>query len=163
MAMSGPAAAQEVFAGLYSHAVDTPLTLGGDLEPGVDVQLGWRESGLGRSGLARRLQPYALISAHSAGVTHFAAVGLSARFGDKFYVRPGLGIAVHTGSAGKYMRYDRIAFGSRVLFEPELGVGVQIDPRWSVEASWVHLSHAQLFGRENPGMDSIGLRLNRRF
>ena len=32
--------------------------------------------------------------------------------------------------------------------------------RISVEGSWVHMSHAQLFGRQNPGMDNIGVRLN---
>ena len=46
------------------------------------------------------------------------------------------------------------------LFEPEFGLGVQASDRLSVEASWVHLSHAQLFSRQNPGIDTIGLRLN---
>ena len=32
--------------------------------------------------------------------------------------------------------------------------------RLSIEASWVHMSHAQLFGRENPGIDNLGVRLN---
>ena len=53
--------------------------------------------------------------------------------------------------------------GSRILFAPEIGVGAQLTDRVSVEASWVHLSHAQLFSRHNPGMDTIGLRLNYRF
>ena len=76
------------------------------------------------------------------------------------YVRPGLGIAIHNGSADKFFRTDKIAFGSRVLFEPELGVGAQVNRRLSVEASWVHMSHAQLFGGENPGIDNLGVRLN---
>jgi len=29
-----------------------------------------------------------------------------------------------------------------------------------MEASWVHMSHAQLFGRENPGIDNLGVRMN---
>ena len=60
----------------------------------------------------------------------------------------------------KFFRTDRIAFGSRVLFEPELGIGTRINNRLSVEASWVHMSHAQLFGGENPGIDNLGVRLN---
>ena len=75
---------------------------------------------------------------------------------------PGLGIAVHDGSAGKYYRTDKIAFGSRVLFEPELALGMQVSRRFSVEASWVHMSHAQVFGPENPGIDNLGVRLNLR-
>ncbi len=70
-----------------------------------------------------------------------------------------LGIAIHNGSASKYFRSDRIAFGSRVLFEPELGIGTRLNNRLSIEASWVHMSHAQLFGRENPGIDNLGIRL----
>jgi hypothetical protein len=80
--------------------------------------------------------------------------------GRQIYFRPGLGIAVHTGSAGKYYRTDKIAFGSRVLFEPEIALGTQISKRVSVEASWVHMSHAQIFGKENPGIDNLGMRFN---
>jgi len=87
-------------------------------------------------------------------------VGLSAKFGRSIYVRPGLGIAIHNGSAGKFFNPDKIAFGSRVLFEPEIAVGTRINDRLSIEASWIHMSHAQLFGGENPGIDNLGLRLN---
>lgn len=149
-----PAAAGEFFGGIYAHDVDTFLTKSG-FEPGMDVQLGWRGEPFGNT----VVQPYAFVSAHTEGETHFAAVGLSAKFGDRIFIRPGVGIAVHTGSADNFQRTDRIAFGSRVLFEPELGIGAEINDRMSVEASWVHLSHAQVFGRQNPGMDSIGVRL----
>ena len=148
-----PAAAGEIFGGVYAHDVDTFLTKSG-FEPGMDLQLGWRGDRIGST----VLQPYAFLSAHTEGETHFAAVGVSAKLGDRIFIRPGVGIAVHTGSAGDFQRTDRIAFGSRILFEPELGIGAEINERMSIEASWVHLSHAQIFGRQNPGMDSIGVR-----
>jgi hypothetical protein len=99
---------------------------------------------------------------NTAGDTSYAAVGLSAKFGHSIYIRPGLGIAIHTGSAEKFqdLSNDKIDFGSRVLFEPEVGVGTQLNDRLSIEASWVHMSHAQLFGRQNPGIDNLGVRLN---
>jgi hypothetical protein len=50
-----------------------------------------------------------------------------------------------------------------VLFEPELGIGAQVTDRLSVEASWVHMSHARLFSRQNPGIDNLGVRLNLAF
>jgi hypothetical protein len=153
--VSSPAAAGEIFGGVYVHDVDTPLSRSG-IESGADIQLGWRGGRIGGT----RLQPYVFGSAHTAGKTHFAAAGISAKFGDRFYIRPGVGIAVHSGSAGNFYRTDRIAFGSRVLFEPELGIGAQVNDRLSIEGSWVHLSHAQLFGRQNPGMDSFGVRVN---
>ncbi|RST30023.1 acyloxyacyl hydrolase [Sphingomonas ginkgonis] len=151
---AAPAQAGELFGGLYKHAVDTPLSLGGGLEHGVDLQLGLR----GRPVLWK-LQPYAFGALNSNGDTDYAAAGLSARFGRRIFVRPGLGLAIHNGSAGRYYRSDRIAFGSRILFEPELGIGTDLGDRVSLEASWVHLSHAQLFSRENPGIDNIGARL----
>jgi hypothetical protein len=50
--------------------------------------------------------------------------------------------------------------GSRLVFEPELAIGYRLAPRISVEAALVHRSHAGLFNsRQNPGMDSLGLRL----
>ncbi len=150
-----PAQAGELFGGVYIHDIDTPLTRSG-IEGGVDVQVGWRGGRIGPT----PLQPYVFAAANTAGETHYAAAGISAKFGKKLYVRPGLGIALHSGSSGNFQRPDRIAFGSRLLFAPELGVGVQLSERASMEASWVHMSHAQLFGRQNPGIDNIGVRVN---
>jgi hypothetical protein len=144
-----------VFGGLYVHDVKLPTDESG-IEGGADVQLGYRFDKIA----ATPLQPYIFGALNTAGQTSYAAVGLSAKFGRGIYIRPGLGIAIHNGSAGKFFRTDKIAFGSRVLFEPELGVGTQINDRLSIEASWVHMSHAQLFGHENPGIDNLGVRLN---
>src|SRR6476469_3093466 len=150
------ATAAEVFGGIHVHDVKTPLDKSG-IEDGVDFSLGIRGGGM----FGTRLQPYAFGALNSAGQTNYAAVGISARFGlgKSWYIRPGIGLAIHDGSAGKFYRTDKIAFGSRVLFEPELGIGTQINDRLSIEASWVHMSHAQLFGRENPGIDNLGVRL----
>jgi lipid A 3-O-deacylase len=152
-----PAHASEIFGGLYVHDVDTPLSLGG-VEEGADVQLGWRGARIGST----PLQPYAFAAVNSAGKTHYAAVGISAKFGDAIFVRPGLGLLVHTGSAENFQDSsdNETEFGSRVLFEPELGIGARIDSRTTIEASWVHLSHAQIFGKQNPGMDNFGVRLS---
>ena len=153
-AIPGAAWADELFGGIHVHDVKTPLDKAG-IEGGMDVSVGWRGDRIGRT----PLQPYAFGALNIAGETSYAAVGLSAKFGDKVFIRPGLGIAVHSGSAANHFRRDRLAFGSRLLFEPELGVGTRINDRLSIEASWVHMSHAQLFGRENPGIDNIGMRL----
>lgn len=156
-AIAAPAQAGEIFGGVYKHAVDTPLTLGGNLEDGYDFQIGYRG---GKIISGTGLQPYAFGALNSAGDTSYAAAGLSWKFGDRIFIRPGLGLAIHNGSAANFNRTDRIAFGSRVQFEPELGVGAQLSDRVSIEASWVHMSHSQLFGHQNPGIDNIGMRLN---
>jgi lipid A 3-O-deacylase len=152
---SAPASAGEVFGGVYVHDVKLPTDKSG-LESGVDFQVGYRGSSIAHT----PLQPYIFGALNSSGNTNYAAVGLSAKFGRAIYVRPGLGIAVHSGSASSHFRTDKVAFGSRILFEPELSVGTTINDRLSLDASWVHMSHAQLFGRENPGIDNLGLRLN---
>ena len=94
MATATPAQAGELFGGLYVHGVDTPLTLGGSPEGGVDFQLGYRG---GPIITGTGLEPYAFAALNSKGDTHYAAAVLSWKFGDRIYVRPGLGIAVHTG------------------------------------------------------------------
>jgi lipid A 3-O-deacylase len=157
-----PAVAAEVFGGLYVHGVDTPLTLGGSPEGGFDVQLGVRG---GPIIPGTKLEPYVFGALNSKGDTSYAAVGLSWKFGDRIYIRPGLGIGVHTGSAGRFDHddHDHIDFGSRILFEPEVGIGARVSDRLTIEASWVHLSHATLLSGQNPGIDNIGARLNFRF
>ncbi len=155
-AFPSAAIAGEVFGGLYRHGVDTPLTLGGSPEGGVDLQLGYRTGPIRGTELA----PYAFGALNSTGDTSYAAIGMAWKFGDRIYVRPGIGLAIHNGSASNFNRTDRIAFGSRILFEPELGIGVSLNERATMEASWVHLSHATLFGDQNPGIDNIGLRFN---
>ncbi|MBA3729582.1 MAG: acyloxyacyl hydrolase [Sphingomonas sp.] len=149
--------AQEVFGGIYAHAVGTKLSLGSSRESGVDFQIGYRGGNIIRG---TKLQPYVLGALNSKGDTSYAAAGLSWKFGDRFYVRPGLGVAIHNGSTEDFVLDDRIAFGSRLLIESEVGVGARINERLTIEASLVHLSHGQIFGGQNPGIDNIGVRLN---
>ena len=118
-----PAQADEIVGGLYVHDVDTILTIAG-VEKGADVQIGWRGERIGKT----PLQPYAFVAINTAGETNYGAIGLSAKFGNRFFIRP--------------------------------GIGTRINDRMTIEASWVHMSHATLFGDQNPGIDNIGARLS---
>ena len=157
LALPTPAAAAELFGGAYVHDVDTPLTLSG-IEGGVDLMAGLRGGKIGPT----PLQPYAFVAVNTAGETSYGAIGLSAKFGDRIYFRPGLGLAIHTGSTKNFSDSDngKIDFGSRLLFEPEVAVGARLNDRLSIEASWIHMSHATLLSRQNPGIDNFGVRLN---
>ena len=162
-ALAVPAQAGEVFAGAYAHGVGTPLTFYTG-EDGADVELGYRFGGIEALAAVGRPAPYVFGSLNTRGDTSFAGAGLSWKLGNgPVYVRPGVGLVVHDGPS------DRIdpatgrhtELGSRVLFAPELGVGARVTDKLSVEASWVHISHAQLFnGAQNPGIDMMGVRLN---
>ena len=55
----------------------------------MDVSLGYRGGRIG----APPLQPYVFGALNTAGNTSYAAVGISAKFGGKIYVRPGIGLA----------------------------------------------------------------------
>ncbi|MEO6198741.1 MAG: acyloxyacyl hydrolase [Sphingomicrobium sp.] len=154
---ASPAAAGELFGGVYVHDVDTPLTKSG-IEGGADIMAGYRFGKIA----ATPIQPYAFVAVNTAGETNYGAIGISAKFGDKVYIRPGIGLAIQTGSSKNFSdpTNGKIDFGSRILFEPELGIGVRLAPRATIEASWVHMSHATLLSRQNPGIDNFGLRFN---
>lgn len=161
LAGSSGAQAAELFGGVYAHDVDTPLTKGG-FEDGADIQLGWRGDRIGLLRVIGAPSPHAFASISSASDTDFVAAGLSWKIGHRFYLRPGIGLAIHDRDSRVVRDGRRLDLGSRILFEPEIAVGYQVSERFSVDASWVHLSHAQLFSGQNPGMDSFGLRLNYR-
>jgi hypothetical protein len=154
-----PAQASEIFAGLLAHDVDTPLTKGG-FEGGADLQLGWRGDRLRALRFIGSPSPYAYASIATGGKTHLAAAGIGWRLGGRLFVRPGIGMAIHSRSSHGVINGIRTDLGSRILFAPEVGLGYQINDRVAVEATWVHVSHGQLLSRQNPGMDSIGVRLS---
>ena len=103
-------------------------------------------------------------SVNTAGDTKFAGIGVSRKFDlGPVYLRPGVGLVVHDApslrvSPASGLRTD---LGSRVLFEPEIAIGMAVAPRVSLEASWVHISNARVFNsQQNPGIDAIGVRAN---
>lgn len=163
--VASPAAAQEVFIGLADHGVETPFTFDTE-EGGADLQAGYRFAPIDGLSAIGKPAPYVIASVNTKGDTSFVGAGLAWTIGKgPVYLRPGVGLVVHDGpdrrvdSTGTF----RTELGSRVLFEPELGLGVRVSPRVSIEANWSHISHARLFNAEqNPGIDMIGLRLNYR-
>ena len=159
---AAPAAgASEAWLGVFGH--DLPVGVADCcFEHGADLQPGLRTGPLVAAPPFGDLRLYALGSANTAGGVPFAAAGAAWRFPigrTGLYLQPGLGAAVQFGSDAKYqVRPDRLYLGSRVLFEPELSLGWRVDRRWAVEATYLHLSHAQLAGRQNPGLDDVGMR-----
>lgn len=142
----------------------------------VDMQLLYRTKPL-RFALKPRLT--AKLQINTAGRTSFASVGAEWRqhvLQNRVYGQIGIGLTVHDGyrftpdpfepglSIGEAQRrFDvyrrRTSFGSQILFNPNASIGVRLSRRWAVEATWEHFSHRQLFSKQNPGIDNIGLRL----
>ncbi len=154
-----PAAADELWGAATGHGIDTPFTLKTG-EAGRDLQVGWRGDKIEALNIIGKPSPYVLASVILNDQTSLIAAGVSWKIGSKFYIRPGIGLAVHDGPiprAGANQR--RTDLGSRILFEPEFAVGLKLTERLTIEGSWVHVSNATLLSRQNPGLDLIGIRL----
>ena len=159
---ASPARGDEFFVGAFAHDVATPVTRSGQ-ENGLGINLGWRGGRIDWLSFVGTAQPHAYALISTVGDTSFASVGVGWRIGGRVYARPALGLAVHNGPDFDEATPDRIAFGSRIVFSPEISAGVQVSERVAVEATWIHFSHAQLFSGHNPGSDNFGVRLNYRF
>ena len=160
---ASPAAAQEVFGGIYKHGVDTPFTFDTG-EGGVDVAAGVRFGGIEALSAIGSPEPYVIGALNTRGDTSFAGAGVAWTIGKgPVYVRPGIGLVVHDAPELRvnYATAMRTDLGSRVLFEPEIGVGYRVSERASVEAHWMHISQGQIFdSQQNPGIDMMGVRVN---
>jgi lipid A 3-O-deacylase len=176
-----PARAGEAFAGLYAHDVDDSISYG-KFEDGAQIVAGVRTTALDELAFLGKPRVHLMAGVNTSGGTNYIATGLAwrFRFAERFYIQPGIGLAVHDGHvnlpspdepglspAERLKRlYDfqtKLDLGSRVLFEPELSLGWKATPRMSVELSWIHLSHGRLAGHYNPGVADVGLRVLYRY
>jgi len=183
LACAGPATAAELMAGAYIHDaafIGGALGTGSaDREKGADIELGVRSDRIEWLRLIGAPQAHAFVSVNTDGTSDFVAAGLSwpIRITQKFYFRPGLGLAYTDGKVGLppvnapglspaeiQRRLDlfntRIDFGSRTLFEPELNLGYRFSPKVAAELSWVHISNGEIFHHgKNQGLDDVGVRV----
>jgi lipid A 3-O-deacylase len=153
-----PVMAQEVYVGSSFHGVDTPFSLE-TFERGSDLQAGIRSAPIAALKAIGRPSAYVHAQVSLQGNTSLVASGLSWKFGRKFYVRPGIGLALHNDKIPEFRGRKRIDLGSRILFEPEIALGAKLSERAAFEVSWVHVSHATLLSKQNPGLEFIGARL----
>jgi lipid A 3-O-deacylase len=156
MGWTAPALADQAWVGFYDHDVTIAQTA---FEGGYDIKAGWIGKPISGLRAVGAPAPHVLVSKSLSGKTDYVAAGLNWTFGTRFYARPGIGIAVHNGPSRAFRGGERVDLGSRVVFEPELALGWRLNERLALEASWIHLSHATLFSRQNRGMDSMGVRL----
>jgi len=183
LGLAGPAAAAELVLGVYAHDVtflgDAIGSGAAGREGGADIEIGVRSARIGALHAIGSPQAHAFVSLNTDNTSNFVAAGLSwpTRLTDRFYFRPGLGLAYTDGKAGLpavnapgltpqeiqrrlHLYNTRIDFGSQTLFEPELNLGVRLSDRVSAELSWVHISNGEIFHHgKNQGLDDAGLRV----
>jgi lipid A 3-O-deacylase len=149
------ARADQLWIGLYQHDVTMSET---KFETGQDIKAGWIGDPIESFRSIGRPALHLLVSKSLNWGTNYVAAGLNWTFGTRVYVRPGIGLSVNDGPSRAYREGRRVDLGSPVTFEPELALGWRATERVSLEASWVHLSHATIFSRQNRGIDSLGVR-----
>lgn len=157
---AAPARAGDLLAGVLAHNADLGITVH-PVEGGADVQVGYRTLQISWLHWGD-FRAHVIGEANLSGGVDFAAAGLSYRvhLGRDFYIAPGIGGAVQDGDTHQFqVRPDRLSLGSRLLFEPELTAGWHATDRLAVEFIYDHLSHGQLAGAQNPGVDNIGVRM----
>jgi hypothetical protein len=176
-----PALAGEAFLGGYAHAIGDGLSVDKSDEAGAQVIGGYRTGRIEALGVLGKPSFHLVGAVNTAGGVNYAAAGFDWRIpvgGSRFYVRPGVGIAIHDGEVDLPDPYDpaisgeerarRLAdktldLGSRVLAELQLGLGFQATERLSLELSWEHISHGRLAGDQNPGLSDLGVSATYRF
>jgi hypothetical protein len=176
----------ELSAGLLAQGVLIPAK---KAPPGSFIE-GSEESGTQAAELLWRgkpvrkilwMRPTAKLHLNLSGRTSFVAVGGEWRqhlLRRRLYVQAGFGLAVHDGNrftpdpfvpgltqaeaAARYELYRyRTAFGSRILFNPSLSAGLRLSSKMAMEGVLEHYSHKQVFNRQNPGINLVGVRLVR--
>ncbi|WP_397400066.1 acyloxyacyl hydrolase [Phenylobacterium sp.] len=172
-----PAMAGEALLGVYAHDISDRVSFGG-YENSPQIVAGVRTASLDELAFVFKPRVHLIVGVNTRGGTNYAAAGLSWRFNfadGRFYFQPGIGAAIHTAKvnlpspdepglspAERQRRLvdwqTKLDLGSRVLFEPEWSLGWKATNRLSLELSWIHLSHAQLAGKQNPGLGDFGLR-----
>jgi hypothetical protein len=180
---AAPVRAAEVYGGLFKHDVTflgefVGLGAAGR-EGGTDLHLGLRSDRLETLSVLGRPQANVMVSLNSNNTSNYVAAGLdwAIPLSRSVYFRPGFGLAYTDGWAGlppvnapgispaeiqrRLVLYNtRIDFGSKVLFNPEVALGVRFNARWAVEFSYTHLSNGQIFHTgKNQGLDDAGARL----
>jgi hypothetical protein len=180
--LAGPALAGEAMLGVYAHDISDRVSFGG-FEHGQQIVGGYRTSQIDELSVLFKPRAHFIVGVNTQGGTDYAAAGFSWRFnfgGDRFYFEPGIGAAIHTGAVNLPSPYEpglppaeaarrlynwqtKLDLGSRVLFEPEWSLGWKATDRVSFELSWIHMSHAQLAGPQNPGLGDFGVRAIYRF
>lgn len=176
----------EIAVGILEHGVRKPFR--GPPPPGFDLYESEEEQGSVDIQLVYRSRPLSValkprftarLQVNTVGDTSFASAGAEWRqhvLRGRVYGQVGIGLALHDGyrftpdplepglpPQEVLRRFDlqatRTSFGSRVLFNPNLSVGVRLTDRVAAEAAFEHFSHAGIFGEQNPGINNLGVRI----
>lgn len=127
-------------------------------------------------------QPYIGGTFNVEGKTNYGGAGLLWRknLNKKIYSDFALGLVIHDGTLDLEDSlaqsraegsttpiadaFSRNFYGSRILFRPQLTLGVNFSEEWAVEGFVEHISHAGLLSDgPNEGSDAAGFRINRKF
>ena len=161
----------EVRFGVLEH--DTELGGGESKEEGFDVGVEIVSSPITQLSLIGSPRAVFGFQVNSEGYTDMAYVGILAQkniaegvFGpdDAFYIEGTVAVAYHDGAIDVRLRPEDAEWkshGSYWLFRTGFGAGYRFNERWSLTATFSHISNANL-EQPNQGSNDVGLRLGMR-
>ncbi len=175
---SGAAQAQdfrlidEVRLGVLEH--DTELGGGEGKEEGFDVGAELLSSPITQLSLIGSPRAVFGLQVNSEGYTNMAYAGILAQKNiaesvfnpdDAFYIEGTVAVAYHDGAIDVRLRPEDAEWkshGSYWLIRSGFGAGYRFNERWSVTATFSHISNANL-EQPNQGSNDVGLRIGMRF
>jgi lipid A 3-O-deacylase len=162
----------EVRLGVLEH--DTELGGGESKEEGFDVGMEIISSPITQLSLIGSPRAVFGLQANSEGFTNMAYAGILAQKNvaegvfspdDAFYIEGTAAIAYHDGAIDVRLRPEDAEWkshGSYWLFRTGFGAGYRFNERWSLTATFSHISNANL-EQPNQGSNDVGLRVGMRF
>ncbi|NNE58149.1 MAG: hypothetical protein HKN36_08585 [Hellea sp.] len=183
LALAMPAQADEVRVGLMAQDIKIS-GIGGvkGKEEGIALTLEYVADSPEFLEWALKPKPYAGGTINLSGDTSYGGAGMLWRTSEngKFYGELAFGLVIHDGelelpSPGdattpeQALEFDRlnrenIEFGSRALFRTQFAAGFRLSDDWSAELVYEHLSHGKILSNgSNEGLDSVGVRIGKRF
>lgn len=162
----------EVRLGVLEH--DTGLGGGDTKEEGVDVGVELLTSPIDQLSWIGSPRAVFGLQVNSEGYTNMAYAGILAQktfaegvfsADDAFYIEGTVGVAYHDGAIDVRLRPEDAEWkshGSYWLIRSGFGAGYRFDERWSLTATFAHISNANL-AQPNQGSNDVGLRVGMRF
>lgn len=187
MAMPNLAQADEIRLGVMAHDVDVFTGHSYIKEDSTAISVEYIFDTPKWLDWAWKARPYVYGTANLGGHTNHGGAGLNwqVEFFDKFFGEFETGLSVHSGTNSIplsilsgvtdaqrlanihdyfYRGRTEIEFGSTVLLRNQIAIGYRFNDVWSADVSYEHLSHGGVFNStNNDGVDSVGLRVSRKF
>jgi lipid A 3-O-deacylase len=138
---------------------------GRNKEPGADIDMEIRFLPIDWLGFMASPRPHIGFHINTAGATDQVFTGITWEFWfwKDFFIDPSFGLSLNNDSSINTSSQVRKQLGSHILFREAIDLGWEFYGPNSVSILLDHVSHGHILGKENEGMDTLGVRYGYRF